>query len=122
MSNHVQVRWNSGMSREEFQQSREAIHKFPHLDAVTVTVGIKGELTEGDLDQILTIASRSEAEVKVTLTGTFEAGQQLRLFGPPDQVSDQSEMDMATVKDPDGPEQAEWTLPDGAEDGAKGEG
>ena len=84
MSNQIQIRWNSGMSREDFQASREAIHNFPNRDAVTVSLGIKGELSEGDLDQILKIASRSDAEVKVTLTGTFEAGKQLRLFGPPE--------------------------------------
>lgn len=91
MSNQIQVRWNSGMSRADFQASREALQAFPNKDAITISVGIKGELSEGDLDQILVIASRSDAEVKVTLTGTFEAGKQLRLFGPsleqPDQLA-----------------------------------
>ena len=86
MSNDLRVRWKSGMSREDFQASFEAAHNFPNLDAITVSVGIKGELSEGDLAEILRIADRSEAKVAVTLTATFEEGKQLRLFGPADVV------------------------------------
>ena len=134
MSNQIQIRWNSGMSREDFQASREAIHNFPNRDAVTVSLGIKGELSEGDLDQILKIASRSNAEVKVTLTGTFESGKQLRLFGPPENQTAmeviQGRGERAGFQDPDGPDQAEPESPgyilmmnpaDGTENGAGGE-
>ena len=82
MSNQIQVKWNSGMAQEDFQASLEAVKRFPNRDAITVSVGIKGELTEGDLAEVMRIADRSESEIRVTLTATFKDGKQLRLFGP----------------------------------------
>ena len=82
MSHKLQATWDSKVSREVLEDALQTAHNYPGRDVITIQATVKGNLTAGDLSEIMGIADRTEAEVGLRVTITVSDGKQLRLFGP----------------------------------------
>ena len=82
MSHKLQATWDSKVSREILEEALQTAHNYPGRDVITIQATVKGNLTAGDVAEIMAVADRTESEVGLRITITVADGKQLRLFGP----------------------------------------
>ena len=81
-SNQIQLKWVAGFSLREMQEALDDIQKAPTIPVVTTTMNVKGNMPLTAIRELHEICQKHGLELKVTLTASWEAGEQLKLAWP----------------------------------------
>lgn len=107
----LQVR---GLDPDEYEDSLDALRRHPNPpNLVTGTLKLKGSIEGATLAAVEEIASRHGLELELTLTASWEEGEQLRLFSPRERIR---YVDRATGEVEDEGEEEEFGPEDDAEE------